>query len=112
MKRARAIILALSSVSICSVVHQAQTKPQGEPATASKTAKVMVESDGTVQLPAEAVPVSKFLSPEGQAYLTQHLHDMQDPERLVRGQESLSCCLHTRACLQGLSYNGRRPHVI
>ena len=84
MKRARAIILALSSVSICSVVHQAQTNPQGESATASKPAKVMVESDGTVQLPAEAVPVSKFLSPEGQAYLTQHLHDMQDPERLVQ----------------------------
>ena len=43
-----------------------------------KTDQIVVQTDGTVELPAESVPVSKFLSPEGKAYLTQHLHDMQD----------------------------------
>ncbi len=43
--------------------------------------QVPVQADGTVDLPAESVPVSKFLSPEAKAYLIQHLHDMQDPER-------------------------------
>lgn len=40
--------------------------------------KVVVQEDGTVQLPSESVPLSKFLSPEAKAYLNQHLHDMQD----------------------------------
>jgi epsilon-lactone hydrolase len=42
--------------------------------------KVVVEADGTVTIPAESVPLSSFLSPEAKAYVTQHLHDMQDPE--------------------------------
>lgn len=45
-----------------------------------QAAKVTVESDGTVKIPAESVPLSSFLSPEAKAYVTQHLHDMQDPE--------------------------------
>src|SRR6266567_2700770 len=44
--------------------------------------KVIVQSDGTVEVPAQAAPVSTFLSPEAKAYLTQHLKDMQDPEIL------------------------------
>lgn len=47
---------------------------------ASSSAKVVVEADGTVKIPAESVPLSSFLSPEAKAYVTQHLHDMQDPE--------------------------------
>jgi hypothetical protein len=38
---------------------------------------VVVQADGTVELPPGFVPVSKFLTPEAKAYLTQ-LHDMQD----------------------------------
>lgn len=40
---------------------------------------VVVDDDGTVHVPPMNVPVSIYLSPEGQAYLTRHLKDMQDP---------------------------------
>jgi acetyl esterase/lipase len=42
--------------------------------------KLTVEADGTVQVQAQSVPLSSFLSPEAKAYVTQHLHQMQDPE--------------------------------
>jgi len=42
--------------------------------------KVVVDDDGTVHIPAEAVPMSDLLSPEAKAYVTQHLKDMQNPE--------------------------------
>ena len=41
-----------------------------------------METDGTVQVPAQTVPMSPFLSPEAKAYVTQHLKDMQNPEIL------------------------------
>jgi acetyl esterase/lipase len=41
-----------------------------------------VRSDGTVEVPAQVVPMSTFLSPEAKAYVTQHLKDMQNPEML------------------------------
>jgi acetyl esterase/lipase len=44
--------------------------------------KVIVETDGTVQVPAQTVPMSPFLTPEAKAYVAQHLKDMQDPEIL------------------------------
>lgn len=43
-------------------------------------AKVVVQADGTVEVPAQAVPMSAFLSPEAKAYVTQHLKDMQNAE--------------------------------
>jgi len=39
-----------------------------------------VEADGTVHVPEHAVPVSSLLSPEGRAYLTEHLLAMQKPQ--------------------------------
>jgi acetyl esterase/lipase len=51
---------------------QPQPKPQG----------VTVEADGTVEIPGESVPLSTFLSPEAKAYVTEHLHEMQDPEQV------------------------------
>ena len=54
----------------------AQEHAQGEPP------KVVVQPDGTVEVPAQSAPVSAFLSPEAKAYLTQHLKDMQDSEIL------------------------------
>jgi acetyl esterase/lipase len=42
--------------------------------------KVTIDADGTVHMPAQAVPQSQFLSPEAKAYVTQHLIDMQNPE--------------------------------
>jgi epsilon-lactone hydrolase len=46
--------------------------------------KVAVEPDGTVVMPAQSVPVSGFLSPEGKAYLAEHLRNLQRPEMLVQ----------------------------
>jgi epsilon-lactone hydrolase len=54
---------------------------QGE---APRRNSVVVDNDGTVHVPAEAVPLSSFLSPEAKAYVTQHLKDMQNPQALVQ----------------------------
>ena len=35
-------------------------------------------------MPAQAVPISGFLSPEGKAYLAEHLENLQRPEMLVQ----------------------------
>ena len=48
------------------------------PAEAKPAPVVGLEADGTVDVPAESVPLSKFLSPEARAYVNQHLHDMGD----------------------------------
>ncbi|AJP72533.1 alpha/beta hydrolase [Sphingomonas hengshuiensis] len=40
---------------------------------------VVIEDDGTVRVPPISVPVSRFLTPQGKAYLTRHLQNMQDP---------------------------------
>jgi monoterpene epsilon-lactone hydrolase len=45
---------------------------------------VKIDPDGTVHVPAHSVPMSEFLSPEGKAYVTEHLLDMQRPEMLVQ----------------------------
>jgi acetyl esterase/lipase len=52
----------------------------------TQSPKVTVDSDGTVQIPGHSVPLSTFLSPEAKAYVTEHLHDMQDPELLKQDQ--------------------------
>jgi monoterpene epsilon-lactone hydrolase len=52
---------------------------QGNPARAPT-----IDVDGTVHVPAHAVPVSDLLSPAGQAYVTEHLLNMQRPEMLVQ----------------------------
>ncbi|HET7131498.1 MAG TPA: alpha/beta hydrolase fold domain-containing protein [Gammaproteobacteria bacterium] len=45
---------------------------------------VTIDADGSVQVPAHAVPLSTFLSPEGKAYVEEHLRNMQRPELLVQ----------------------------
>jgi acetyl esterase/lipase len=50
--------------------------------TASEQPKVVVRDDGAVEVPAQTVPMSTYLSPEAKAYVTQHLKDMQNPEIL------------------------------
>jgi len=50
----------------------------------NKPPQVGLQSDGTIDIPAESVPMSKFLSPEGKDYLNQHLHDMLDQEKLAQ----------------------------
>jgi len=75
------VILSILFRMICTPSLAQTTSPPAEP-TGKKPAEVVLEPDGTIELPAESVPVSKFLSPEARAYLIQHLRDMQDPERL------------------------------
>jgi acetyl esterase/lipase len=38
-----------------------------------------VDPDGTVHVPAQDVPVSRFLSPQGKAYLAEHLINVRKP---------------------------------
>ena len=40
---------------------------------------VSVDGDGNIHVPAQVVPQSAYLSPEGKAYVTQHLKDMITP---------------------------------
>ena len=54
----------------------------GQDRLAAEPPKVVVQPDGTVEVPAQTVPMSTFLSAEAKAYVTQHLKDMQDPEIL------------------------------
>jgi acetyl esterase/lipase len=46
--------------------------------SAPKLQPVPVAKDGTLAMPAQAVPVSNLLSPEAKAYVAQHLLDMQN----------------------------------
>jgi len=69
---------SLVAAVLCGVLLPAQTKPSSDSGESQKPPHVVVQADGTIELPAESVPVSKFLSPEAKAYLIQHLHDMQD----------------------------------
>jgi acetyl esterase/lipase len=45
---------------------------------------VKIDPDGTVHVPAHVVPMSELLSPEGKAYVTEHLLNMQRPEMLTQ----------------------------
>jgi monoterpene epsilon-lactone hydrolase len=42
--------------------------------------QLQVDADGTVHVPAMAAPVSPYLSPEGRAWVIEHLHQNQSPE--------------------------------
>ena len=57
--------------------------PLGAQERAAKNT-VVIDDDGTVHVPAQAVPMSGFLSPEAKAYVTQHLKDMQNPHLLAQ----------------------------
>ena len=59
------VVLAVSAVS-------AVAQPTAAPT-------VVVAADGTVHMPAQSVPVSGFLSPEGKAYLAEHLRTCSGP---------------------------------
>ena len=75
----------LPLIALLSLAGLATLLPDGISAQDSSPAeqkKVVVQSDGTVEIPPQTAPVSTFLSPEAKAYLTQHLKDMQDPEIL------------------------------
>lgn len=68
--------LAAMVLGLMATVAGAQQPPAVNP--------VVVDADGTVHVPALAVPVSKFLSPEAKAYLRDHLLQVQQPQMLVQ----------------------------
>lgn len=72
----RLLCVALSCIGALSTDAVAQN--------ASAPPPVKIDPDGTVHVPAHAVPMSPFLSPEGQAYVTEHLLNVQKPEMLVQ----------------------------
>jgi epsilon-lactone hydrolase len=79
MFRYRPVCVVLSSLLLGLVVSSLTLAQDG---AGSEPKKVVVEADGTVEVPAQVVPLSAFLSPEAKAYVAQHLQDMQDPEIL------------------------------
>jgi len=71
------ILLSFAWVSI-----SLSSSSSGQDRPATQPPKVVVQADGSVEIPAQTAPVSTFLSPEARAYVAQHLKDMQDPEIL------------------------------
>lgn len=77
MMNPRFVLLILWSVSLTLLQPRSIL---AQDASHAGPAKVTVETNGTVRVPAQTVPMSSFLSPEAKAYVTQHLKDMQNPE--------------------------------
>ena len=72
----------LSVLSVCLGLALGAAFSSAQERGGAAPSKVVVENNGTVEVPAQAVPTSRFLSPEAKAYVTQHLKDMQNPEIL------------------------------
>ena len=70
------IVTAVFFFSHASVLHSQENS------ASLPNQKVVIKSNGTVEVPARSVPLSTFLSPQAKSYMTQHLKDMQDPELL------------------------------
>lgn len=73
-RKARSILLLCLAWTALTCVALAQD--------ASAPPAVKIDEDGTVHVPAHSVPMSPFLSPEGKAYVSRHLLDMQNPALL------------------------------
>ena len=68
--------LLVMLISSCGLAQEAKSQPtQQKPANQFLDVSV----DGTVEVPAQSVPVSSFLSPEAKRYVATHLKDMRDP---------------------------------
>ncbi len=63
------------------LLHAAGAFGQGD---AEAQRGVKIDADGNVHVPAHVVPLSSMLSPEGKAYVLEHLENMQRPEMLVQ----------------------------
>lgn len=75
----RNVLVPLAVFALCSPVFpKSSTWAFGQ--SVPDAAKVVVDADGTVHVPAETVPLSSLLSPEAKAYVAQHLIQMQNPE--------------------------------
>jgi epsilon-lactone hydrolase len=61
---------------VCVSAGWAQTPAMPQP--------LKIEDNGTVHVPAMDIPVSEYLSPEGKAYLADHLTRVQRPDQLTQ----------------------------
>jgi acetyl esterase/lipase len=73
------VSVLLTAACACCLIHPSVIAAQQS--QTSPTPKIVIEADGTVEAPARSVPDSSFLSPEGKAYVTDHLMDMENPGR-------------------------------
>jgi len=55
---------------------------------AASPSPLTVDEDGTVHVPAQSVPPSQFLTPEGKAYLAEHLRKVRQPQLLQQPQDN------------------------
>lgn len=79
MRTALIAVVATAFVAVANAGDSpAQAKRNAPPAN-----PVHVDADGTVHVPPIAIPVSEYLSPEGKAYMAEHLLAMQHPEMLA-----------------------------
>jgi epsilon-lactone hydrolase len=76
---AATLVLVYGPMGVCA---PARAQSQNVP----KPPEVKVEANGTVQVRAQSVPLSTYLSSEAKAYVTQHLHQMQNPELIKQIQ--------------------------
>lgn len=74
-------MLVLLACMACFAMASAQDTPKAQ-TDESKPPQLVIHADGTVELPAASVPLSRFLSPEAKAYVAQHLRDMQDTDKI------------------------------
>lgn len=81
--RPKRILSAFAAVAICGFVGAAVS---AQKELESPSSKVIVEANGTVHVPAESVPLSSFLTPAARTYMTEHLHQMQQPELIQQVQ--------------------------
>jgi epsilon-lactone hydrolase len=78
--RTRVLVFMIVGLAGCVPCAWGEDQPKSSPP------KVVVDADGTVQIPAHAARLSSFLSPEAKAYVTEHLKQMQDPEIVKQDQ--------------------------
>jgi epsilon-lactone hydrolase len=74
--RGRRKRLALAGLIVCAI-------SAGPVFAQGAAARVTIDDRGAVRVPAHTVPISELLSPEGKAYLEEHLRSMLRPELLV-----------------------------
>ena len=77
----RRTLLILPAVVLLLIV---KTFPSSAQTPEAPQDKISINADGVVHVPAQDVPVSSLLSPEGQKYMADHLRFMQDREAQVQ----------------------------
>ena len=72
--------LIVTAASCCLIFPAGKLKAQDSQPVPQP--KIVIQADGTVEAPARIVPPSALHSPAAKAYMSEHLHDMQSPEKL------------------------------